>query len=82
MTATVVADGVADWLVLDFQKLAEQGAGFGCLKFRSFRECIVQSSDICGVVFAMMNFHRAGIEVWLKRIVGVGKLGQSWQGDF
>lgn len=82
MAAAVVADGVADGFIFDGRNRCKQCGQLGVSKLRLFRESIGKSGDVGRMVFAMVNFHGARIEVRLEHIVGIREFRQGWRRDF
>ena len=72
MAAAVVADGAADGLG-DGGEVANQFPEGFAREFGGAFEGFVEVRDVGGVVLAVVDFHRAGVDVRLKRGGGVGK---------
>ena len=75
VTAGVVADGGAD-SVGDSGEVADEGVGGFGFEVRVGGEGVIEIGDVRLVVFAVVDFHGARIDVGFEGVVGVG---ESWE---
>ena len=82
VTAAIVADHHAD-VFRHGLEVADQFAGAFRLEFRFAGDGVVDVGDIGGVVFAVMDFHGAGVDVGFERVEGESEFGEGvghWSG--
>jgi hypothetical protein len=75
MPAAVVADDGADglWHLLEVgDQFFDRQGGEVCMTL----ECLVDVGHVGGVVLVVVDLHRAGVDVGLHRVEGVGQGGQ------
>ena len=75
MSATVIANDGADVFGDCVEIFDEVFNGFGC-EWGAF-EGGIDVVDVCLVVFGVMDFHGARIDMRFERVVGVGELGEG-----
>ena len=80
MTATVVSHGTS-FVIRNGRQIGNQILDRLSAEIGPIDRC-VHFGDIAGVVLAVMNFHRLGINVGLKRILGEREFGKFVSHDF
>src|SRR6266699_418950 len=76
MPTTLVADRRSDFLRHSIQ-VFDQILNFLASKIRKVCYRLVEVGDISSVMLIVMNFHRARIDVWFKRVKRIRQRRQS-----